>query len=325
MRSAADELDLREVRAFVAVVDTGSFQAAAARLGLSQPTVSQQLQRMESQLGTALLVRDRGGSRPTPAGARLLPHARRLLEAGDRARHALDRERLVLGASTNIGVYHLPEVLAGWGDPGAVGRIDVRIAPHGPLLEALADGAIDVALTEWWDGRAGYDARPWHREPIVAIVPPAHPLARARSVSIDRLLAEPLVGGEPGTGTATLLRETFGDRVALPAPRHVFGSTEGVKRAVAAGLGVSLVLASSCRDETERGTLHALRLREATPAKTFHVVARSDAARDGLAATLRERLAGGGARSAAASRRGSDRRAGTFDPDIPSAGRRRRA
>jgi DNA-binding transcriptional LysR family regulator len=324
VRSAADELDLREVRAFVAVVDSGSFLAAAARLGLSQPAISLQVRRMEAQLGTALLVRDRGGCRPTAAGARLLPHARRLLEAGDRARHALDRERLSLGASTNIGVYHLPGVLAGWDEPEMVARIDLRIAPHAPLLEALSDGGIDVALTEWWDGRAGYDARPWHREPVVAIVPPAHPLAGASSVSIERLLAEPLVGGEPGTGTATLLRETFGERVALPPPRHVFGSTEGVKRAVAAGLGVSLVLASSCRDEAERGTLRVLRLREGTPAKTFHAVTRADAPRDGIAATLRDRLARGGARLAVSPRAGSRRRAGIAVPQA-AAGRRRPA
>jgi DNA-binding transcriptional LysR family regulator len=324
VRSAADELDLREVRAFVAVVDSGSFLAAAARLGLSQPTVSLQVQRMEAQLGTALLVRDRGGCRPTPAGARLLPHARRLLEAGERARHALERERLSLGASTNIGVYPLPGVLAGWDEPEVVARIDLRIVAHAPLLEALADGAIDVALTEWWDGRAGYDARAWHREPVVAIVPPGHRLAAAKSVSIERLLAEALVGGEPGTGTATLLRETFGERVALPPPRHVFGSTEGVKRAVAAGLGVSLVLASSCRDEAERGTLHVLRLREGTPSKTFHAVSRADAPREGIAARLRDRLARSGARLAAPSREGSGRRAGLAALQ-GAAGRRRPA
>ena len=291
MRSGADELDLREVRAFVAVVDAGSFHAAARRLSLSQPTVSLQVQRMETQLGAPLLVRERSGCRPTPAGATLLPHARRLLDAGERARHALERDRITVGASTNIGVYHLPDILAGWDDAAAVARIDLRVAPHAELLDALDAGGVDLALTEWWDDRGGYEALAWHREPLVAIVPPAHPPARAGSVTLERLFAEPLIGGERGTGTATLLRERFGARIAMPPVQHAFGSTEGVKRAVSAGLGVSLVLASSCRDEVARGALRALRLRDGPVAKTFHAVALAGAPRAGLAAEVLARLA----------------------------------
>lgn len=281
-----DELDLREVRAFLAVVDTGTFLAAARRLSLSQPTVSLQVRRMEVQLAAELLHRDRGGCRPTPAGLRLLPHARRLLAAGERAREALDADRVVLGASTNIGVYHLPDLLAGWAAASPAPRIELRIAPHAALLDALADGLVDLALTEWWDGRPGFVARPWHREPLVAIVPPGHPLARARSVTLGRLFAEPLIGGEPGTGTATLLREAFGHAVAMPAVHHAFGSTEGVKRAVAAGLGVSLVLESSCREEVARGTLRALRLRDGPLVKTFHAAHPEDDPPSELAAAL---------------------------------------
>jgi DNA-binding transcriptional LysR family regulator len=281
-----DELDLREVRAFLAVVDTGSFLAAARRLSLSQPTVSLQVRRMEVQLAAELLHRDRGGCRPTPAGLRLLPHARRLLAAGERAREALDADRMVLGASTNIGVYHLPDLLAGLAPASPPPRIELRIAPHAALLDALADGLVDLALTEWWDGRPGFVAQPWHREPLVAIVPPGHPLARVKSVTLERLFAEPLIGGEPGTGTATLLRETFAHSAAMPPVRHAFGSTEGVKRAVAAGLGVSLVLHSSCREEVARGALHALRLRDGPLAKTFHVAHPEDDPPSGLAAAL---------------------------------------
>ncbi len=291
MRSGAEALDLREVRAFVAVVDAGSFLAAARRLSVSQPTVSLQVQRMEAQLGAPLLVRERSGCRPTPAGATFLPHARRLLDAGERARRALEGERLTLGASSNIGVYHLPDVLAGWGDSAAVDRIDLQVAPHAELLEALAAGRVDLALTEWWDGRSGYDAQPWHREPLVAIVPPGHALARARSVTLERLFAEPLIGGEGGTGTATLLREAFGARIAMPAVRHAFGSTEGVKRAVSAGLGVSLVLARSCRDEVAAGALHTLRVRDGPLVKTFHAVGIAGATGAGLAGALLARLA----------------------------------
>ena len=292
MRSVADDLDLREVRAFVAVVDAGSFLEAAQRLALSQPAISQQVQRVEASLGVPLLVRDRGGCRPTPAGAACLPHARRLLQAGERARHALVQDRLSLGASTNIGVYHLPGLLAGWSESDVLEHLDLQVWPHAPLLDALTAGQIDLALTEWWDERPGFVARAWHREPIVAIVGPQHRLAAAKSVSLERLFSDPLVGGEPGTGTATLLRQAFDGRIVMPPVRHIFGSTEGVKRAVAAGLGVSLVLASSCRDEVASGALRAIRLRDGPLHKTFHLVAPADAPPDRRTDALWARLCG---------------------------------
>ena len=105
-------LNLRQVRAFVAVIEGGSFLAASRALGWSQPAVTQLVRKLEETLGALLVARDRRGSVPTAAGALFLPHARGLLRAEAAAIGALHDRRLLVGAGGNVGTYLLPAEIA---------------------------------------------------------------------------------------------------------------------------------------------------------------------------------------------------------------------
>ena len=136
----------------------------------------------------------------------------------------------------------------------------------------LEDSEVDIGLMEWWDDRPGFEARIWRHEPVVVIVPPDHPWSRRKTVDKAALLQEPLIGGEPGTGTARLLQQELGI-----APRSLkvglqLGSTEAVKQAVRAGLGVSLTFESAVRDEVEAGLLHALHIRDVPLSKPLYAI-----------------------------------------------------
>ncbi len=240
-------LDLALLNSFIAVVEGGGFRAAARRLGVSQPLLSQHLRRLEQHLGVPLIQRSRRGGAPTPHGLRLLPHARRLVEGARQVTALFTARPLVIGAARNPGLYLLPPLLR----PDE----ELRLGSNHEVLERLAAGETDIAFTEWWDGRPGLEAIPWRTEPVIGIVPPGHPLAGRGPVPLARLLAEPLVGGEPGTGMGRVLAEALGATAAPPRVARVMGSTEGVKRAVAAGLGVSVILACAARDELAAGSL----------------------------------------------------------------------
>jgi len=243
-------LDLGLLNSFVAVVEGGGFRAAARRLGVSQPLLSQHLRRLEQELGVPLIERSRRGGAPTPQGLRLLPHARRLVEGARQAAGLFAPRPLVIGAARNPGLYMLPPLLRP--------EEELRLSSNMEALERLAAGETDIAFTEWWDGRAGLEAQPWREEPVIGIVGRGHPLARASAVPLARFLAEPLVGGEPGTGMGRVLAEALGG--AAPPIARAMGSTEGVKRAVAAGLGVSVLLECAARDELAAGSLVAVKL-----------------------------------------------------------------
>lgn len=261
-------IDLDQVRSFVAVIEAGSFRDAAQRLGLAQPTVSQHVQKLEATLDHLLIERNRARATTTPAGLRFLPFARTLLRLAERARAALDRGSLAIGASSNIGVYLLqPLVRAFTSAQPSIGPIDIRIGTNPETARRLEDAEIDIALMEWWDDRPGFEAGVWRREKLVVIVAPDHPWARRRSVDKALLLREPMIGGEPGTGTARLLQQAFGVDAGFLKIGLQLGSTEAVKQAVRAGLGISVTLESAVRDEVRAGQLRALRVEETPLAK----------------------------------------------------------
>jgi DNA-binding transcriptional LysR family regulator len=270
-------LNLAQVQTFLAVIDEGGFQGAALSLGLAQPTVSQQLRKLEDALGAPLLVRNRTGSEPTRDGIAFLPYARGLMRTAARAVSAVRGRSLAIGASGNIGTYLLPRKLQRFAANGGAGvGFELVFGTNPEIAGRLDGGEIDVALMEWWDGRPGFAATPWRREPMAVIVAPAHPWAGRRSVTRALLLDQPLIGGEPGSGTGQLLRKVFGRNAARLRVTLQLGSTAAVKEAVKAGLGISLVLAGAVEEEVKAGTLRALRLSDGDLAKDLFVVLPED-------------------------------------------------
>lgn len=272
-------LNLTQVQAFLAVIDEGGFQGAAAALGLAQPTVSQQIRKLEEALGAQLLVRNRTGSEPTRDGKAFLPYARGLMRTAGRAVAAARGRALAIGASGNIGTYLLPPRLHRFAaDNGNGSGLDYELVlgTNPEIAGRLDGGEIDVALMEWWDGRPGFAATRWRREPMAVIVAPTHPWAQRRQVSKALLLDQPMIGGEPGSGTGQLLRKAFGRNAARLRITMQLGSTAAVKEAVKAGLGISLVLAGTAAEEVKAGTLVALRLADADLTKDLFVVLPED-------------------------------------------------
>ena len=254
-------MNLNQLTAYVAVLDTGGFRAAAAHLGVTQGAVSQHVRRLEAELGTSLIERTSTRCVPAPASAAFDRYARTLLELADRAARLFSDPELVVGAASNIGIYLLQPAIKSISHAHAGRyRIRQRMGTNREVLDELTTGGVDVALTEWWDQRPGLEATPWRDEPLVVIVGPDHPWAGRSGVSVDELAGETLLGGEPASGTGTLLHRTLGaDAARLPAAVNL-GSTAAVKAAVQAGLGVSLVLAAAADAEVAAGRLHTLAL-----------------------------------------------------------------
>jgi DNA-binding transcriptional LysR family regulator len=266
-------LNLSQLETFVAIVEMKSFRGAAKRLACSQPTISQQLRKLEETLRVTLITRDRARSIPTIEGARLLPLARGLLAAAARAHDVVTGRRLVIGASSNIGTYLLQPYVAKYARiHGGAGAIDLRIATNPEIVDRLSGGELDLAVTEWWDGRQGFSADRWRQEKMVVIVHPDHPWARKKAITPELLFGEPMVGGEAGTGTGTLLKKVFGKKASEIRITMTLGSTEAVKAAVKAGLGVSLVFASAVEDERRIGSLRVLRVSGIDISKQLFVI-----------------------------------------------------
>jgi len=275
-------LNLDQVSAYLTVLEVGSFHEAARRLGVSQAGVSQQVRKLEHAIGAVLVVRDRAGCTPAPRTEDFTRYARAIVDLAERSVRVFTRPLVAVGASSNIGTYLLPQLhqhfIERFGD---VAELRPTLDHNRAIAKLLATDTIDVALMEWWDNRPGFEANVWREEELVVIVGPAHPWQSRRSVRLAELAGHPILGGEPYSGTGTLLRSHPHGADARLSVTMNLGSTEAVKHAVRSGLGISLVLAGAVRDEVEHGSLHILRVADAPLRKKLWVIHRANLLADG--------------------------------------------
>jgi len=198
-------LNLAWAKTFLTLVETKSFQAAANQLQMAQPTVSQQIRKLEQELGVLLLHRSRTGCEPTEAATTFMPYAQSLVRISEHAVKAVRSGRVRVGASSNIGIYLLQPYLRKFLRKHDPALFDLVIDRNPVIAQKLCDSEVDVAIMEWWDQRPGFSWKRWRSEPLVLIVPPDHPLRECRQISKRKLAEMDLLGGEPGTGTGKKL------------------------------------------------------------------------------------------------------------------------
>lgn len=265
-------LNLVWLKSFLSLVQHQSFHAAAQHLGIAQPTLSQHIQKLEQQLEVVLIRRSKARCEPTRAALALAPIARTMLRLEHQARTVVHGSGLRIGASSNIGIYLLQPKIRALTDAPSAPSVDLKIDTNPAIANLLVDGELDVAVMEWWLPAPGFRSREWRTEPMVLIVPPGHPCADLPEIDRDTLASMTLLGGEPGTGTGRLLADFFGSEGPFPTVSMQLGSTEAVKQAVKAGLGISLVLAACVREEVAAGSLKAIPVSQPGLAKILQVV-----------------------------------------------------
>lgn len=240
-------MELRQLRYVVAVAETRHISRAAEQLHIAQPSLSQQIAKLERELGVPLFHRHAGGVELTDAGVRFVERARRILDlVADLEREMADvaelkKGRLVIGSLPVTGAHVLPCVLPAFRAryPG----IEVQLVeePTAKLIERAARGHVDLALLTL---PLDAEALAWEvlsEEEILLAVPPGHPLAQRDEVPIAALADEPFILLKEGQGFRQIALELC--HQAGFAPRIVFESShiETVQSLVAAGMGVAFV------------------------------------------------------------------------------------
>jgi DNA-binding transcriptional LysR family regulator len=259
-------VNLHHLAVFHAVAEEGSVSKGAQRLLVSQPAVSKQIRDFERSLKTALFDRLPRGLRLTEAGKMLAEHARRIFAATADAERALDelnglvRGRLAVGASTTIGVYMLPDLFMRFRQAHPAIDISLALGTSDGIQELLLTGAIDIGLTEAPVASDSFESAMFMEDELVAIAPPGHALARKRKITAEMICREPFVVRETGSQSKSLVERTLADRGLSVRPTMSLGSTEAIKRAVAAGLGVAIVSRLTVGLEQKAGRLTIVRV-----------------------------------------------------------------
>lgn len=263
-------LTLRQLQIFCVVAETGSTTAAARRISLSQSATSAAINELERILELPLF--DRFGRRLqlNDNGRSLLPQALALLDgAGWVERWALDRESQIgtlrIGASTTIGNYLLPALLAGFRDSLPVTarqswNVHVAIANTARITAQVATFELDLGLIEGPCHQPELSVRPWLEDELVVVAAandPLVPRGRKRRISLEALSKATWLLREPGSGTHEIINQLLIPHLHRLRPGIEFGNPEAIKRAVASGLGITCLSRWVVADLLKSGVLVA--------------------------------------------------------------------
>jgi DNA-binding transcriptional LysR family regulator len=272
-------MDTRQLAAFCAVVERGSFSQAAERLGVTQPAVSLQVRSLEERLGRQLL--DRSGRRvePTEAGRRVYEGALRVLQAEQRLldEAAAEDERLTgtlsLGASTGPGGRLVPLLLCEFAQAHPALHVALSIFDTQTVISLVAERELELGIVGAARRAKGLTFEPLVRDEIVLAVPPGHRLA-GRTVDVAELERETLVDMQEGAGVRQVVEEELRRaRLRLrPSARLELGLQESVKSAVAAGYGVAFISRTALEGELVAGTLAIATVAGIAPARELLLV-----------------------------------------------------
>ncbi|HEX4008790.1 MAG TPA: LysR family transcriptional regulator [Solirubrobacteraceae bacterium] len=243
-------MELRQLEYFTAVVRHGHFGRAAQDVYVTQSALSQQIARLEDELGLTLLVRTAKGAELTPAGTEFLAHARAILEQVAEARAAIDDHLgAVRGvarvAATPYDSRPLPAALVAFHRAWPGLQLALRHGSAAQVVELLSAGAVDVAVLAVHDGEpaipAGSASRVIATEPLALICAPQGPLAGRTDASFEALRGAPVIMPERGTALRALIGAGCAAAGFSPLPFFETSDPGTVRELAAAGLGVGVV------------------------------------------------------------------------------------
>src|SRR5437016_1268618 len=272
-------MTLRQLEVFLAVAKEKSFSLAAKKIHSSQPTLSEHISELESELGKQLFFRHgrRRVVTVTEAGRVFEQFAERAVSAVEGARQALAdldglaHGSLLIGASTTPGLYVLPRIVAAFRTKYPGVDVKLRIANSQTIEARVRERELDLGIV------GGHALRPGQEclaagmlDELVLIVSPAHAWARRRDVTPESLADEPLLVREEGSATRSVTERAL-QRVKFRVAMEL-DHTEAIKQGVMAGLGVAFVSLYAVQGEIAAGRLRALRLRGVRIQRHFHVI-----------------------------------------------------
>ena len=255
-------MEIRQLRAFVAIAETGTFTAGALRVHVTQAAISMQIRQLESEIGARVFVRAPRHVILTEAGEQLLRRARHILREHDAALDEIaelagaERGRLRIGsASAMVLTEQLPAVLKDLRKQHPAAEISVVSGTSEVLVDQILAGEVDIAFVSLPVDVRGIKTERLSDDQLVAIASPRHRLSKQRTISAYTLAGERLILGERGGNTRRLIDLFFAQagvtlRVAMELSRQ-----QAIKRMVEEDMGVGIVPLQSVREEVEKGKL----------------------------------------------------------------------
>ena len=273
-------MEFKQLEAFVAVVDYGSFSEAARKLYLTQPTISAHVRSLEEELHTRLILRTTKKTTITTRGYQLYDSAVRMLEIRNNLLEnftGVQKHMIDLAASTIPSSYLLPEILAAFGKTHPDIYFHSIQADSAESINRVLDGTVDLALV----GQNTRDETcvflPFCQDELVIATPITnHYLSlQNKTVTFEDFIKDPIIIREKGSGTKKEM-DLFLEQIGVtPSDLNVIArmnDLEGIKKSIVNGLGISILSARSAIDLQKTKQILLFPLEESAHKRTFYIV-----------------------------------------------------
>jgi DNA-binding transcriptional LysR family regulator len=276
-------MDFDQLETFIEVARLSSFSRAAEKRFRTQPAISSQIRSLEEDVGARLLDRSGGKVSLTASGKLFLKFAEETLDARKAATTAIaetervPRGEIVVGANEGTCLHILPEVFAHFKKQYPDVAVNIRRADYSKVLESVIDNSVDFGVVSLPVTDNRLTAVLIHRDDLVLIVTPRHPLAKLKSASAVDIAQYPLVMPKVGH-TRDALDQLFHERKLKPRYAMELDSSELLKRFVAADVGVGFISRSNVQEDLKANVLAAVPLADVQIRRDLALVFRKDKA-----------------------------------------------
>jgi DNA-binding transcriptional LysR family regulator len=255
-------MEIRQLKAFMAIAEAGTFTAGAARVHVTQAAISMQIRQLEIETGAQLFVRGPRRVILTEAGEQLLERARAILREHDAGLEELaaltgaHKGRLRIGsASAGVSSHPLPRILRELRGKHHAVEVWVASGTSQELVQQILAGELDAAFVSLPVEARGVQTEILSEDYLVAVASPRHKLARQKVISAFALAGEKLILGERGGNTRRLIDQFFAQAGVKLRVTMELSRLAAIKRMVEEDMGVGIVPLQSVREEVGRGTL----------------------------------------------------------------------
>lgn len=268
-------MQLEELRTFIAVVDSKNFTKAGNELNISQPTVSLHVKNLEDELNITLLVRSNKSFHITNAGQLLYERAKQLIQLASQTKEEIQWQQkevsgiLRIAASYTIGESILPDVLNRLLKKHPALQFEVSIENTEGVEAAVRELRCDIGCIEGSIDAKELVIQPFMEDQLILVANPYHPLAQTENISKIDLQSAHWIMRENGSGTREYTNYILNSIGQIKPSRTVIGSNEGVKKLVLCGVGIAMVSVHTVRKELDTGELIPLRFNLTLPKRRF--------------------------------------------------------
>lgn len=268
---------LRQLEVFEAIARLGSFTRAAEALFLTQPTVSMQIKKLADAVGLPLFEQIGKKIYLTEAGHELYHYSRVIAQQMNEAEVVLSELKGLKRGKLKISVastanYFAPQLLATFNQRFPSVTVSLDVTNRQALLQQLNHNEMDMAIMGQPPDGLHLVAESFMENPLVVIAPVTHSLTRKKAIPLQRLAEETFLMREEGSGTRMAMERFFAEHAIQLSTGMVMSSTEAIKQAVQAGLGLGVVSLNTVELELEAKRLKVLDIKEFPIQRYWYVV-----------------------------------------------------